>query len=475
MATATKNGSPHRWRFYVAGGVNQVRIDTGADIVHLRDLDQKLWVALSCPVRGLEFDERTLALLDTDVDGRVRAPEIIAASSWLGTVLEDPDSLVGGKDGFELGNLDVSTPAGKQLLDSAKHILAGLGKATATTVTVDDTMKTAQVFAQSKLNGDGVVPPDTIDDAAAGKVAAELLDCIGGTIDRSGKQGVDAARVETFFAECAAYAEWVGKATADPKTILPFGEGTAAAAVAFEAVALKVEDFFLRGRLAAYDPRAQAAVNRSEAAYLDAAAKDLSITATEVVSLPIALSEPGKALPLGGAVNPAWEAKLAAFRLAAVVPAHGKDKTSLTQAEWDALGAKLAPFRAWAASKAGAARREARHRAREGDPRGRDEDRHRQGHRRRPLRRARDRRAHPGRAPRALPPRLPPAAAQLRVLQRLLRPQEGDLPGRHALPRRARDRPLRPRRRPGQARPPRGHVAAPTSPTSTARGPRARR
>jgi len=354
MATATKNGSPHRWRFYVAGGVNQVRIDTGADIVHLRDLDQKLWVALSCPVRGLEFDERTLALLDTDVDGRVRAPEVVAASTWLGTVLKDPDPLVGGKDGFELGNLDVSTPAGKQLLDSAKHILAGLGKGAATTVTVDDTMKTAQVFAQSKLNGDGVVPPDTIDDAAARKVATELLDCLGGTMDRSGKQGVDAARVETFFTECTAYAEWAGKATSDPKTILPFGEGTAAAAVAFEAVALKVEDFFLRGRLAAYDPRAQAAVNRSEAAYLDAAAKDLSITATEVVSLPIALSEPGKALPLCGAVNPAWEGKLAAFRLAAVVPAHGKDKTSLTQAEWDALAAKLAPFRAWAASKAGA-------------------------------------------------------------------------------------------------------------------------
>ncbi len=354
MATTAKIGPPHRWRFYVVGGVNQVRIETGADIVHLAELDQKLWVALSCPVRGLEFDERTLALLDTDVDGRVRAPEIIKAATWLGTVLEDPDTLVGGKDGFDLGNLDASTAEGKQLLESAKHILAGLGKASATTLTVDDTMKTAQVFAQSKLNGDGVVPPDTIDDAAAGKVAADLLACLGGTIDRSGKQGVDAARVDTFFAECSAYAEWAGKATADPKTILPFGEGTAAAAVGYEAVAHKVEDFFLRGRLAAFDPRAQAAVNRAAEAYLEAAAKDLSITATEVVSLPIALSEPGKALPLGGAVNPAWEAKMEAFRVAAVVPAHGKDKMALTQAEWDALGARLAPFRAWAASKAGA-------------------------------------------------------------------------------------------------------------------------
>lgn len=78
MANETK----HRWRFWRAGGVDQVRLDRGADLVHLDELDQKLWVALACPVKGLEFDERTLALLDADKDGRVRAPEVIAASRW---------------------------------------------------------------------------------------------------------------------------------------------------------------------------------------------------------------------------------------------------------------------------------------------------------------------------------------------------------------------------------------------------------
>ena len=45
MAEMTK----HRWRFYRAGGVDQVRLDRGADILNLPDLDQKLWVALSAP------------------------------------------------------------------------------------------------------------------------------------------------------------------------------------------------------------------------------------------------------------------------------------------------------------------------------------------------------------------------------------------------------------------------------------------
>ena len=72
----------HAWRFFSAGGFTQVRLDTGADFVNLKQLDQKLWVALSCPVQGLEFDRRTLALMDTDNDGHIRAPELIAAIDW---------------------------------------------------------------------------------------------------------------------------------------------------------------------------------------------------------------------------------------------------------------------------------------------------------------------------------------------------------------------------------------------------------
>ena len=65
----------HKWSFYRAGGVDQVRIQSGADILHLDQLDKQLWVALSCPVKGLEIDERTLQLLDTDNDAHVRPPE----------------------------------------------------------------------------------------------------------------------------------------------------------------------------------------------------------------------------------------------------------------------------------------------------------------------------------------------------------------------------------------------------------------
>ena len=59
------------WKFFRAGGFDQVNLSSGADIANLDQLDQKLWVALACPTTGLEFDAKTLALIDTDKDGRV--------------------------------------------------------------------------------------------------------------------------------------------------------------------------------------------------------------------------------------------------------------------------------------------------------------------------------------------------------------------------------------------------------------------
>ena len=86
--------SNRTWKFFRAGGFDQVKLETGSDLMALDQLDQKLWVALACPTTGLHFDSRTLALIDTDKDGRVRAPELIAAVKWAGNSLKNPDDLV---------------------------------------------------------------------------------------------------------------------------------------------------------------------------------------------------------------------------------------------------------------------------------------------------------------------------------------------------------------------------------------------
>src|SRR5690242_5192408 len=102
MATETAQSSRYTWSFFRAGGFDQVKLTSGADLMNLDNLDQKLWVALACPAQGLEFDTKTLQLIDTDNDGRIRVPEIIAACKWAGRCLKNPDDLLKGDPALPL-------------------------------------------------------------------------------------------------------------------------------------------------------------------------------------------------------------------------------------------------------------------------------------------------------------------------------------------------------------------------------------
>src|SRR5215472_2075494 len=95
----------HAWKFFRAGGVDQVVLSSGDDLANLASLDQKLWVALACPVKGVEFDERTLELLDSNHDGRIRPPEILAAIGWLTDALKDLGDLYKASDELPLSSL----------------------------------------------------------------------------------------------------------------------------------------------------------------------------------------------------------------------------------------------------------------------------------------------------------------------------------------------------------------------------------
>ncbi len=348
-----KTDSNHRWRFFRAGGVDQVRLDTGDDIARLEELDQKLWVALSCPVKGLEFDERTLALIDSDKDGRVRAPEILGAVRWTLARLKSADDLTRTNDSLPLAAIDDSKPEGRQLLSSVKQILAGLGKGDAKEIAVADTMETTRVFKQMKFNGDGVLPPSSVDDAAAKAVAADIIACLGGEMDRSTEPGITQAKIDPFFAEAQAFSDWWAKAEKEAAKILPIGDQTVPALEALNAVKVKIDDYFARCRLAAYDPRATTAVNRQEAEYLVIAAKDMTITAQEVAGFPLSQIEAGKPLPLKERLNPAWSEAIGRLADKTVAPLLGKNKTTLGEEEWLKLKAAFAGYESWLASKVG--------------------------------------------------------------------------------------------------------------------------
>jgi len=347
-------GLKHRWRFFRAGGFDQVRLESGRDLTSLGELDQKLWLALSCPVQGLEFDRKTLELIDTDGDGRIRVPEIIAAVSWAASFLKDTDDLLKSSPELPLTAIDDTTPEGKNLLNSARHILANLGKEGAPAITVTDTTDTTAIFSQTNFNGDGIIPPDAAGEASVRRVIEEIMDCLGGEFDRSGKLGITQEKTEQFFADLAAYDAWQQEADAGGKDIHPLGEDTAAALEALEVVRVKVEDYFARCRLAAFDTRALGALNRQEEEYIAIAGKNLSADMEDFTGFPLAMVAADRPLPLRAGVNPAWASSLAHFADTVVKPLLG-DRNDITEADWQQIKNVFVPYQEWLARKAGVA------------------------------------------------------------------------------------------------------------------------
>ena len=122
------NSETYKWEFENIGGSSRVRIDKGEDIAHLHELDPKMWTVLSCPVKGLEIDEKSLDFIDCDGDGKIRVNDVICMSKWLTGVLKNPDLLLDGKDFIDVENFDQGNAEGAKLFKAAKGVLAALGR-----------------------------------------------------------------------------------------------------------------------------------------------------------------------------------------------------------------------------------------------------------------------------------------------------------------------------------------------------------
>lgn len=341
--------SRHTWKFFRAGGFDQAQIDSGADLLALRELDQKLWVALSCPTRGIEFDTRTLDLIDQDEDGRVHANEVLGAIAWAGSLLKNSDLLVTGAGHVTLADIDDSSEEGQQVLASAQYILSNLGKPDATEISLVDMADIEKFVAGLEFNGDGVISAARIRDAAVRATVEDIVKCRGPIPDRSGEEGVSQETSDAFFAEVAAWSAWQAKGA--DASVRFLADDTQAAADAFDAVKEKVSDYFTRCRMAAYDTRAAAPLSRSADDYKGIAAQILSARNSEVAAFPLATIEPDKPLPLTSGVNPAWQKQIDALRARVIEPQYGKQKESLLAAEWETICDRFVAFEAWQADR----------------------------------------------------------------------------------------------------------------------------
>lgn len=337
------NDKKYKWEFVNIGGSSRVRISSGEDIAHLGELDPKMWTVLSCPVTGLEIDEKSLKYMDIDGDTKIRVNDVIATAQWITGALKNADLLLEGKDSIDIEALDQENEAGKKLYSSAKQILANLGKE-GTVISLADTADVAAIFAKTRFNGDGVITEASAEDADDKAAIAAAVASLGGVADRSGAAGLNADMIEAFYKNLADYVAW-NEAVVEA----PFGEKTDAVIDAYNALDAKVKDFFMRSKLAAFSPDSTASLDVQTSSIQAISTENLTGKTDEIASYPIARITGKPEIDLSAPVNPAWAAK---FELLKEVAFEGRKV--MTEADWAEVGAKFAAYTAWKAAKAGA-------------------------------------------------------------------------------------------------------------------------
>ena len=356
--TPSPDAAPHRWKFFRTGGFDQVCIETADDLRHVHRLDQKLWAVLTVPTTGLEFDDRTLQLIDHRGQGCVRVPDLLAAVKWTCEVLRDPQILFEPGQSLPLQALNEDHPDGAAVAAAARALLAALGRADEPVVSLADLDGASALFAPNQFNGDGVVVPGLSAHADVADAIALIVRTQGGVPDCSGEPGVDQAALDAFVANAQAVRAWQaqGEGAAAAQGDAPgtaataWGDRTAAAAAAFEAVQAKVEDYFTRCRLAAFDPRAAGALNASDQHLTDLSAGLLAPDGAAIAALPLALVRAEAELPLRHGLNPAWSAAITALREQVVRPVLG-ELDSLSLGQWQTLSDRLQAWRDWFATR----------------------------------------------------------------------------------------------------------------------------
>lgn len=335
-------GNAYKWAFARIGGVDQVIVRNGEDILHLSELDRKLWAALAMP-RNLPGIQETLALLDKDSDGRVRAQDIIEGVSFLNERLTTLDAVFDQTD-----SLDVDDLKTESLKNGAHKVFDVLGinseAHSATKITLSQIDDAASRFAGLHFNGDGIIEPATAGREDLDSLLKTMINAGYCVPDSNGVMGVDKGCLERFLGDAKDFAAWSDEAANEPGFV-PYGEKSPIVLSFFGDIREMIDDYYKRCRILAM-ANSDEIVGDLRAVFSSLLAKTADYSAVEYTALPLALPDKGGILDIEKPLHPEFEDRCKAF-FQMISEIDGKSYKQITLGEWSVIKAKIAPYKDW--------------------------------------------------------------------------------------------------------------------------------
>lgn len=340
-------------RFKRYGKTYQLRIESAQDLEHVLDLDEALWVATSAPISAFRCDPKLVESINTDGSGRINTDEVRAAVRWMLDVLADRTLPGNTAEPLPLDAINGDSPEGKQLIDSAREVLAGAGDPDAASVSLEQVRGFLVRLREQPLNGDGIVVPAAADGEVR-QLIMDVLDCTGSAEDAGGDPGVDEARLDAFVTAARGLLEWREAGSGDnADSLVPFGAATPGIYEHYAAVVEPVDAFFHACRVLKFDD--QTAGHFKTAAISGADATDGNALDAWLQTRPLARVNAEGQLPLAAsAINPFYTTQMENLRTEVLPRILGDCPETLDEAGWDKVREALQPYADYMGAKQGA-------------------------------------------------------------------------------------------------------------------------
>ncbi|MDC3955094.1 hypothetical protein [Polyangium jinanense] len=340
-------------------GLVQLKLETAEDLAQIHALPAARWSSTSVPIDQLLCDEALLRYVDIDGNGRIRVQELLAAHDWLRARLRNTSRIAERTDTVHLDDLDPSQPDAARLRALAKKRIKASGQAArpGATLSLADIRAFRDGYARKSPNGDGIVAPTQIEDAALARLAALIIEATGGVMDLSGEVGVSVAKLDAFLALGHAALAWEAagalRTGAETSLVLPFGEATAAAFEVVDGLAGKLDQFFAQCDLLGQGPVAEdrLAVKPERLAALDV--NDPAAIRGYLREAALGPPDRSGVLDLESGVNSLFADEARRLSVEVLPRALGEPGPvqKLDRKGWERVRALFEPYRAWQSKK----------------------------------------------------------------------------------------------------------------------------
>jgi len=341
------------------GRAHHLLLERAEDLADVLELDEAHWVATSAPIDTLNCDRTFLSVFDHDATGRIVADEVRLAARWLLATLRDRSGVTAGSTSLQLDAIDTDSEDGRRIHVAAGKILARLGLADSSTVTLGQVRQVKTALEAMPVSEAGVALPEATGDEQVKQFVIDIIATVGGAPHPSGRQGVGQAQLDEFLTQARGYLDWRARgeipAGRENSDVMPLGSQTSDAYAVFAALRDKVDQYFAQCRAVAFEPRTADLVNPTAADLQKLDVADPQAIEAFMKAAPLAKPGFDRVLLLSEKTNPYYVEALSALRRKVLDPLLGRSKAALSQEEWEQVKARLGPYEQWIGAKTGQA------------------------------------------------------------------------------------------------------------------------